>query len=38
MALIIVQPEDHGRVLGQLDEQLPVVPHAVVAEHLDLAE
>ena len=36
MVLLVVQPEDHGRVLGQMEEKLLVVAHAHAAEELDL--
>jgi hypothetical protein len=32
MVFTVVQPVDHGRVLGHLDEELAIVPHAFVAE------
>ncbi len=34
--LIVVQPEDHGRVLGQLNEDGAEVAHAVLAEGFNL--
>ena len=38
VVLVVVQPENHGRVLGQLDQQFPVVAHAVLAEHVYLLQ
>ena len=36
VVLVVVQPEDHGGVAGELDEQVSVVAHAVFAEHANL--
>ena len=38
MALVVVEPEDHGRVPGKLVQQLPIVAHAMFAEHPQLFE
>ena len=34
--VVVVQPEDHGRVLGHLDQQVLEPPEAVLPEHVDL--
>ena len=36
MVLVVVQPEDHGRVLGHLDQQIFIAAQAVVPEHVQL--
>ena len=33
VVLVVVQPVDHRRALGQLHQQLPVVSHALLAKH-----
>ena len=38
MVLVVVEPEDHGGVLGKADQKFLVVAHSVVAEHLNLLE
>ena len=38
VVFVVVQPEDHGGVLGQLDEQVLVVSQTVLAEHVDLLQ
>ena len=37
MAKTVVQEIDHGRVLGNLDQQIPEATHAAPAEHLPLS-
>ena len=36
MVLVIVQPEDHGRVPGDSQQKVPVVAEAMIAEQLRL--
>ena len=36
MILVVVQPEDHGRVSGDAQEKVSIVAEAVVSEHLGL--
>ena len=36
VVFLIVQPENHRRVLGQCHQQVAIVPHAILTEHLDL--
>ena len=36
MVLVVVQPEDHGRVLRDRQQQITIVAHALLAEQLDL--
>ena len=38
VVLVVVQPENHGRVLGQLNEHIPVVAHPTLPEHIDLLQ
>jgi hypothetical protein len=38
MVLIVVQPENHGRIFRQVDQKLSVVAHALVAEQFDLLQ
>ena len=38
MVLVVVQPVDHGRVLGERNEQVAIVRHSQIAEHVDLLE
>ena len=36
MVLLVVEPVEHRGILGQTDEEVAVVPQAVLAEHGDL--
>ena len=38
VVLVVVQPEDHRRVLRDLQQQVAIVAHAVAAEQLDLLQ
>ena len=38
VVLVVVEPVNHGRVLGQHDQQVAVVARSVVAEHVDLRD
>ena len=38
MVLVVVQPEDHARVAGQVEEDCAEVRHAVASEHLVLRQ
>jgi hypothetical protein len=38
MVLVVVQPENHGRVLRDLHQKITIVAHAVPAEQLDLLQ
>ena len=38
VVLVVVQPVDHGRVLGQCNQQVSIVRHSQVTEHVDLLE
>jgi hypothetical protein len=36
--LLIVQPEDHRWVLGDVEQQVAVISHALLTEQLDLLQ
>ena len=38
VVLVVVEPVDHGWVFGQPEEQLSIVSHPKLAEHLDLIQ
>ncbi len=38
MVFVVVQPEDHGRIFRDREQQIPIVAHALVAEELNLFE
>ena len=38
VVLVLVQPVEHRRVVGQVDQQVPVVAHPVIAEDLHLLQ
>jgi hypothetical protein len=38
VVVAVVQPVDHGRVLGQRHQQLAVVAHAFITEHVGLGD
>ena len=33
---IVIQPENHCRILGKIHDQVPIVTHALLAEHINL--
>ena len=38
MIIVIVEPNNHGRILGELDQQRIEQPKTVAPEHVDLVE
>jgi hypothetical protein len=38
VVLLVVQPEDHRRILGNIEQQITVITHALVTEELDLRQ
>jgi len=38
VVLLVVQPENHRRILGNVEQQITVIAHTFVTEELDLRQ